>query len=190
VKIYVQDALRTARDYQLRDSSEWATYPFKPLEQRATPAGPQQLNNTRGWVISVGVQGIDFEADHVAVQDLNDGSGGIKVTIWDDSPIFRPLGSRTAQVWTLLPLAPDSRFGGAMNTRQSRVVYAEQPYAYPHWQGLMPVENTVLKEWPEFETTVLPTVAPLARHGIWITDDLWLQHLQARTQRGWRDWLS
>lgn len=189
MKVFVQWATRQARDYQLSDSSAWATLPSKAAQDRATPIPTNQLDNAPGWIADLGVQGVSFGGnDHYAVEDVTDGSGGILVTTWNDSAVFAPLGSRYAAVWTILPLAPDARFGGALNTRQSRVIYPERPAAWNRWVNLMPIESTELREWSEFETTVLPRVLPIARHGIWVTDTQWAAYEGARTTHGWREW--
>lgn len=179
MKLYLQWALRTARDWQLSDSSEWSNLPRKADPVRSSPIPDNQLDNNPGWLAALNVQGVEFGYDHTVVTNLTDGSGGIVVTIWNDNPTTSPPGKRVAQGWTVLPLAPDSKFGGALNTRQSRVVYAEDQTLYS------PNENTVVRPWSEF---VVPAAAPV--HGIWVTDAKWAQHLAARTERGFRDWIA
>lgn len=189
MKIFIQWATRQARDYQLFDSASWSTLPSKPYQDRSTPIAQNQLDNAPGWIADLGVQGISFGGeDHYAVQDINDGSGGINVTTWSDSTVWAPLGSRYAAVWTILPLAPDARFGGVLNTRQTRLIYPERPTAWDKWAGIMPIENTELREWSEFEATVLPIITPLVRHGIWVTDAQWSALTAARSSHGWREW--
>lgn len=180
MKIYVQWALRQARDWQLRDSSEWATLPRKADQQNTGPVANNVLDNNPGWLLALNVQGVEFVNDHTVVEDLNDGSGGIRVTVWSDNPTTSPPGFREAQVWTFLPLAPDSRFGGALNTRQSRVVYPEAG-KMADWAS--PPELTTVRTWAEFLVPSTPAV-----HGIWVSDATWNAHIAARTQHGWREW--
>jgi hypothetical protein len=181
LKIYVQWALRNVRDYQLRDSSEWSSLPFKADPQLSGPTGDSLLDNAPGWLAGVGIQGIDFSGyDHTVVEDLQDGSGGILVSVWQDNLTTNPPGSRFAQVWTILPLAPDDRFGGALNTRQTQVIYTEGAIPPMPWP-----QGTVYAAWSGFSAPLA-----LARHGIWLSDAKYTQLVAARSSRGWREWAA
>jgi hypothetical protein len=182
MNVWVQYARRNPGDYQAMGSSEWATSPAKLDAGRIAPAGLADLNQQPGWVISLGVQGVAFEEDHVAVEELASASGAICITAWSDNPAYVALGRRTAQVWTVRPLNPDARFGGALNTSQSRTIYAASA-AYAEWQAIMPIENTTLDTWESFT----PPAASLVRHGVWLSDAAWQAHIDARTDHGgWR----
>lgn len=173
MKVLVQWANAAPSDYIEIDSTEWATLPRKPV-----PVGGETVDNTPGWLFDVMVQGISFAgADHYHVKDV--AGGGVKVTAWWDDSEDQPPDQFKAEVWTLLPLAPDPRLGGAINTRQSRVIYAAP--------GMMArlnknVENTEFRPWSEF-------VPPdHACHGIWVPDRNVPRHEDAQTPHGWREW--
>lgn len=183
VLIYVQWARRTPQDYQPFGSESWATTPAKADPSRGSTYALNQLDNQPGWVAELSVQGVAWNEDHYHVRDLTDGSSGIVVTAWTDTePFVTQAGGRQAQVWTILPLAADGRFGGALNTRQSRVVYADGE-ALTRWQSA-PAENTVVQPYAAF---VAPPAAEV-RHGIWLADAAWTAHVNARTAHGWREW--
>lgn len=182
--VYVQWARRVPQDYSPLGSEGWATTPSKPDPSRGSAYALNELNPQPGWVAELNVQGISFKEDHYHVRDLTDGSGGIVVTVWTDTQPWIASDGRYAYVWTILPLAPDSRFGGALNTRQSQVIYCEEPLLSR--VSSVPIENTVIRPWAEF---VAP-VAAQVRHGIWLTDAAWQAHVNARTPHGWREWAT
>lgn len=181
MQIWVQWARRNPQDYQPLGSEGWAGTASKADPSRGTPYALNELNQQNGWVAELNVQGILFGSDHYHVVDLTDGSLGIVVTAWSDTLPLSPVGKRLARVWTILPLAPDARLGGQINTRQSQVVYAEGDV----YASLLasPPQNTVVRPWAEF----VPPPATATRHGIWLTDPAWDAHVAARTAKGWRD---
>jgi hypothetical protein len=182
MQIWLQWARRNPQDYQPLGSEGWAGTASKADPSRGTPYALNELNQQNGWVAELNVQGIMFSADHYHVADLTDGSLGIVVTSWNDQLPFAPVGQRSASVWTILPLAPDGRLGGAINTRQSQVIYAEGQRLVNLLANPLP-ENTTVRTWAEF---ALPPDAA-TRHGIWLTDAAWNAHVAARTSKGWRD---
>lgn len=179
---YIQWARRNPQDYAPIGSEGWATSPVKADPSRGTPYALNEITNSPGWVADLSVQGISFSTDHYHVRDLTDGSSGIVITAWNDKPPFSPPGNRFARVVTILPLAPDSKLGGALNTRQSQVVYAEGS----RYDAMLanPIENTVVSPWSDF---VAPTASEV-RHGIWLTDAAWDAHVAVRTTHGFREW--
>jgi hypothetical protein len=182
--IYVQWARRNPADYQPIGSEGWASTATKADPTRSTPYNLAELNQQPGWVAELSIQGIQFSGDHYHVRDLTDGSGGVVITEWTDSPTFGPVGQRYAREWAILPLAPDGRFGGALNTRQSVVMYAEGNRYQDYLTN--PRENTVLKAWTEFAA---PPAAQ-TRHGIWLSDAAWNAHVAVRTPHGWQEWAT
>lgn len=154
MKVLLQWTQADPADYVVVDSSAWAALSRKPL-----PVGGEILDNAPGWIFDVCVQGISFGgADHYCVEDLADGSGGVRVTRWWDDPDDGPPGLFWAEVWTLLPLAHDRRLGGAINTRQRCVIYAAADQMARFDQN---VEKTDFRPWEKF----VPPVDPI--HGIW-----------------------
>lgn len=181
MQIWVQWARRNPSDYQPIGSEGWAGTAVKPDPSRGTAYSLNELNQQPGWIAELNVQGITFSSDHVHVADLTDGSLGIVVTAWNDTLPFSPVGQRFARVWTVLPLAPDQRIGGQINTRQSQVLFAEGQRYIDALAN--PVENTTVRPWAEF---VVPPAAA-TRHGIWLTDAAWDAHVAVRSSKGWRD---
>lgn len=182
MQIYVQWARRNPQDYQPIGSESWSLTAQKADPTRGTPYELAELNQQPGWVAELSIQGIAFEGDHYHVKNLVDGSNGIVVTSWTDSPTFGPVGKRYAAVWTILPLTPDARFGGALNTRQLLTIYAEGARYQDY--STTPRENTTVKTWAEF----VPPPAAEVRHGIWLSDAAWNAHTAVRTTHGWREW--
>jgi hypothetical protein len=181
MKVLVQWALMTPSDYIEIDSSEWATLPKKGLP------GPSQLgggNDDLGWVNRLNVQGIEFMADHYAVEHLLD---GCRVTTWYDDPEDYSPGVFYARVWTFLDPAPDASLGGLMNTRQSQVVYAAPTLLQKFWDDSQGngYENTELRPWDEFE----PPDDSIIRHGVWLPEGLYAAHETSKVERGWREWV-
>jgi len=178
MKILLQWSLATPKGWVEIDSAEWSHIPKK-----SEPLGGQVVDNAPGWIHYLNVQGVVFTADHYAVEDLDDASGGIRVTMWNDDPEDYPEGEKYARVFTFLPLAPDPQFGGAWNTRQSKVIYAQTAVLA---RMTKPSKNTQFRPWEEF---VRPPERP-TRHGIWTDNALNVAHvaLSVGQPRGWREW--
>lgn len=161
------------------DSSQWQS-----LSKKGVPGRLNFISNKPGWVNALNVQGVGFDAyDHYAVEELKDGSGGIRVTVWNDDPKDWPEGDKHARVVTILPLAPDERFGGAWNTKQFTKIFT-QPQAMRFFGGGHPVENTEFLLWERFREPP----EHLVRHGIWLKDKLFDRHIESQTLHGWREW--
>lgn len=179
MRVLLQWTQRNPRDWVAIDSAAWAALPDLGVPAEGQVGGE---NDVPGWVHSLNCQGVSFVGDHYAVEHLPD---GCRVTVWWDDLDSYPDGQWYARRWTFLPLAPDPRFGGAINTRQSQVVYA-QPEAMALFDAAGPVENTEYRPWGEF---VLPPSLAV-RHGIWVTDGLNLAHERAQSPHGWREWAA
>lgn len=184
MQIYVQWTKKTPDDWVEIDSSAWLTSPARPVPNGGELGGEDEQE---GWVFALNVQGVVFLGyDHYAVENLPDGA--CRVTAWWDDPddlAGSALGEFHARAWTFLPLAPDSRFGGAWNTRQSQTVYAE-PKLTQHYLD-EPAENLVVLPWTDF--TSPPAAA--TRHGIWTTDAKMAEHDAARArQTGWHRYID
>ena len=180
MKCYVQWAKASPGDWSLSDAGLWASSqvkvdPVGDVSLAGLAIGDALLNNSPGWVFGVNVQGVHFEwYDHYHLEDLTDGSLGMRVTAWRDDPILFPVGSRQADVALFLPLAFDPRVGGT-NTRQTFTFYREgaeyDPARHQPYADFVPPAGNV-------------------KHGIYVSDAKWDEHLAARTLRGWRDWLG
>lgn len=167
MKILVQWTTRTPADWEEFDSLSWGTLPRK-----STPVGGEVIDDTKGWCHGLNVQGRVFQADHYHVSPITDGA---RVTAWnDDSP-----GERYARVVDFLTYISDSRLGGAINTRQKQIVFAE-PAARARMER---TEGTIFQLWSEF---IPPTREVM--HGIKVSDQLHLDHRSVRSPRGWREW--
>ncbi len=177
MKILVQQTLRIPQNYRQIDSSQWKDFPTKPL-----PVGGETIDEVEGWIFDLLIQGISFSGnDHYCVEDL--ANGGVRVTVWNDDPDDIPEEEFTARVWTLLPLAPDARLGGAINTQQSQIVFAS-PSKLERLREHGPVEHTTYRLWSEFHEPP----AALVRHGIWLPPEALVEHQKEETPHGWREW--
>ncbi|MCK5613886.1 hypothetical protein KAR91_69125 [Candidatus Pacearchaeota archaeon] len=178
MKVLIQWSTKNPKDWEEIDSEDWPNLPSKP-----EPKGGEVIDDDKGWINHINVQGITFSGDHYAVEDLNDGSDGILVYCWNDDDEDYSDENKYAMVWKILPLAPREDLGGAIDTHQSKIIYA-QTKMYKHFKSLMPVKNTVLKKWSEFESPK----KSLIRHGIWLSDLLYKGHKSAKKLRTWMEW--
>ena len=191
MKTLVQSSLKTAADYLEIDSSEWGTLPKKRV-----PRGGETIDDVPGWINLVNVMGMKWGGyDHYYVKDFPEselGEGAIKVTVWNDDPEDW-LGMEHAAVWTINRLMPDPKEGGAYNTRMSCVRYCTEAWyqkatrvQFPDktW-GNIRLMNTIFLPWEQF---VPPTANVL--HGIWLPNELLMDHENAMKRHGWREWTA
>lgn len=165
--------------WSLADPSDWFPIDIsrlnhiRNLPRKGDPTGQSvALDNAPGWLCGINCQGIDFSGyDHVALEVVTD---GIRITGIVDAD---PTGEKWATEWTLLEPAPDDRLGGAMNTRQSRRVWATAEAV-----GWFP--GVAVLPWAEF---VYPP-DNVTFHGVWMSDELFMRHKEVRTPHGWREW--
>ena len=182
MRLYVQWTKANAEDWVALDldTSSQRRRVWERLPKKAEPVGGEIIDNAAGWVFAVNVQGVHFEGyDHYAVVPL--ASGGLRVIIWNDDPADFTPDTFVAQVWTFETVAPDPKIGGALNTRQSRVVYAG-PVTRAAWLATGPIENTVILPWADFT----PPSTTITFHGIWTTNPD--QHYMVRAFHGWEEW--
>jgi len=176
MKLLVQWTLKSPDNWVLLDSSAWAS-----LAKLPEPAkGKTGDNNVKpGWVFDLNAQGVRFSGnDHYAVEDL--GGGSIRVTVWNDDPDDWPEGTKYARVWTLLPLAPDDELGGAINTKQTQIIYAQDTAKFPSalpWEDFLLIRDAIL-------------ASGLERHGIWVSDRKSEEHVAAQESWSWRHWVD
>lgn len=169
MKILLQSTLLAPRDWAEHDHTDWAALPKKPPP-------PGTLDNTLGWCHAVNVQGRCFQADHYHLATITD---GVRLKAWSDDPVDYPPGERYARVVDFLFCAPDSRLGGATNTRQTQIVFAESGARARMSEAI----GTTFRDWTAFAPPVTDVM-----HGIRVTDSLHLDHRAARTPHGWREW--
>ena len=183
MRVYVQWTHATPRDWVVLDVASgpnrraWERLPSKPQ-----PSGTELIDDAPGWVHSLNVQGVTFSGDdHYAVEPI---SGGLRVTTWNDDPVDYPVGTRSAKVYEFLSPAPDARFGGQLNTRQTLTVFDERSPS--PWEGVEASGGpVVVRPWSEF----VPPAASVTRHGIWLPDVLNEQHRAVQSPHGWPEWL-
>jgi len=175
MRVGVQWSLAAPTDWRwvevTHTRQRWASLPKKPLPHGAS------VNSEPGWVCGLLCQGIVMRGfDHYAVETVTDPEWGegLRFTLWQDGPDFEA-GQRWATGWELFEPAPDPAFGGAVNTRQRRTVYAEPDAGHPDPDAL------------PFDQFVPPTEA-VTRHGVWMSDDRFEAHHQAAPARPWMDW--
>lgn len=151
-------------------AADWMAYELDTAAAvRALPKRP---------LVGLNCQGIDFSGyDHLAIEPLAL-AGGLRITGWQDDPEDHG-ETRWATRWDLHPPAHDPRVGG-MNTVQQRTVWATTDAA--EWYGGYSAD---VRDWGQF---TLPPV-DLTRHGVWLADDVWAEHVTARSERGWREWI-
>ncbi len=185
MKVLYQWAQRDPEDWHQIDAVDWDALPNRRIPATDEMGGG---DNVLGWINDLCVQGVHFNgSDHVAVESVViDGETGVRVTNWWDDPDDYPPGERRARVWTFLPLAADPDMGGAINTRQSQIVYAEGARLIDYTDS--PPQNTTVLPWVDF---VAPA-AGLIRHQVLLTDAKYVEHVRARgsgdLEWGWRDW--
>jgi len=174
MKTFIQWTLGTPQDWEEIDSVDWSRLPKKP----DPTISRQTVDETKGWMHCVNIQGSYFSADHYHIQDI---SNGVRVTIWNDDPIDWPVGKRHARRWDILTLAPDESLGGAINTRQLQTIYAESTIAA---EMTNPAQNTVFLDWTDFVQPPLEEVL----HGFEVDQTLHEEHQSIRSVHGWREW--
>lgn len=173
MKILLQHTFHKPGDWIELDHTVWPGLPKKPA-----PVGGETIDNVPGWCHGLNVQGVIFQADHYHVDGISD---GVRITIWNDDPIDFPKGRRHARVWDIKHLAPDAAMGGAINTRQSQIVYGERDFL-ADLTVLGPFDSMILLPWADFSP---PTTKVM--HGIEVSSDLHAAHKSIRTKRGWRE---
>jgi hypothetical protein len=187
LKVLVQWTLGTPGGWETLDLSA-DPQAWRRVAKRPAP-GPGVMgaqDDTPGHVFDLNVQGVCFAgADHYAVEPI--AGNGVRVTVWYDDPDDYAPGERYARVWTFRPLAPDARLRGAINTRQSQVIYAE-PHAFDPIAWGTPIQGAEWRTWAEFS----PPSAAITRHGIWLGAASVMAHLEARSLKAWwsSEWTS
>jgi hypothetical protein len=177
LRALVQWAQSSPGDWAALTPDSWRASPSKPDPTGTAPL----IDSTPGWVSGINVQGVWIDwFDHYAIFSRG---RGLVIVGWRDDPSW--VDERHAYELTFNPLRRDPRHGGAWNTDQHRIVYAEPGGRVAvAWSN---VENTIVLPWENF----IPPAPALVRHGINLRDDHHEAHKAARSRgRGtnWRDW--
>lgn len=175
MKILYQWTRIKPKDWFEIDSSLWWD-----LDKSPEPTGGETIENDprASWIYRINVQGVEFTADHYAVEHIDETC--CRVTIWNDDPDDYPVGERFARVWTFRCLAPDENLGGAINTNQTQEVFADDDVG----ARIALAKGGTYRPYSEF---VLPPEEAI-RHGIWMDEGANAAHNAVRTRRGWREW--
>lgn len=181
MRVGVQWSLASPTDWQwvevTRRRPRWENLPH-----RSAPHGrakDEQLDDQPGFVCALLCQGIVMRGfDHYAIEPITDPEWGegLRFTLWQDGPDFDE-GQRWATIWELFDPAPDPVFGGQVNTRQRRTVYAEPGSGHPDPDALPFADFT-------------PPAAEHVRHGVWMSDNQFVAHHRAAPARRWEEWVT
>lgn len=158
MKLYVQWTTSPANPrWELLDSKDWKNTPKKP----EPPDG--KLDDAKGLVHQINVQGMRFSADHYAVIDEGE---SIRVIAWNDDPGDYSEEEFEADEVIFYPVA---RYDGIINTRIQHVRYLNQKrYKQLKNAGLRGTGGKdIIKRWNEFKK---PS-DELTRHGSWTTPE-------------------
>ena len=174
-KIYVQWAQSNISDWSLLSVSTWANQPTKADPTGDTTSltgiGDSLLDNQKGWIFGVNVQGVTFTYyDHYAVEGTVD---SVKITAWRDDSLLFPVGQRQADVATINALKFDAKVGQD-NTDQSFVFYREGVQYNP--------SDPRQRPYSEF----VPPDPSIVKPGVYVSDAKYQQFIDAETLKGWR----
>lgn len=221
MKICIQWTKQNPTDWEEIDSSEWSLQPNKgdPTSQTSATVNGQsivhqplrenqklandvvfnapKIDNEKGWIWKISVQGVEFTADHYAVEDITETINGkivngCRVYIISDSPLFYGDDMFYATVWTFLPLAPDPKINNQYNTRQKQVKYAQPKMMellekmYP--KGIITCSGAPVPfiPWDDF---IYPD-SNIIRHGITVSAEKNNEHENSRTPRFYYEWVE
>ncbi len=184
MKVYVQWATNPARDWQQTDCASWPSLLKKSVPAQGRGQRDDDLGDG-GWVMALMVVGTVVQGyDHYVLQPVP--NGGCRVSVWNDDPedFPQPYG----EVWTFLPPARDPALDGRYNTRNWGIVYSDSEERrrdsmefHPWREFLIPsTDVTVGQPASQYERIV--------RHGVWVSDRLFLEHLEVRNLHSWREW--
>ena len=184
MKILVQWARRNPKGWEELDSSKWVATTRQP-----PPEEDHKLRDVPGWVYRLNVQGIEFQAQYIAVEHLGtrslfqrltgrSGPSGCKVYAWFDGPTVRNRRLSWAEVWTFTEPAIQS---GPSYTREGFAYSRGKPYLRN--RGFQDVE---IKTWNEFH----PPAETLRRSGMELFAEVEDRHRDAALPVSWQDWLK
>lgn len=155
--------------------TDWKSLPKRP---KPGTADRSVVDGNAGYVNVVDLFGNHFHADRYAVEELNDGKDGVRVTVVNDgehpgSPVRM---ARQIEFW---PLAPDASLNGAINTRTRHTLFTDDPVL-----RRVHVKNMTIRPWSKY----VPPNEALFRYGADMPDDQFAAHGAQQIKRGWREW--
>lgn len=158
-------------DYDLNTRADIRTLPRKPV-----PVGDEVLDDQPGWLCALDVQGVLFSGyDFIAIDLLP--SGELRVAGWfDDLEEDWQRDGRWMTVWRF-PADPADNLRS--ENAQSRDVYAETAAKVQADGGKTRRQWANRPLWRDDQTL----------YGIWLSDELFQDHVQIRSYRGLTDWL-
>lgn len=175
MKILVQWSKANPSDWEAIDSASWR-HAAKKMDPTGTGLN-LPVDNNPGWVSALNIQGVIFSGeDHYAIEHIADDE--IRVTTWFDSPTDMGVDGPIGQVWKFKTLAPDPGLGGAINTRQSVVKYANGS-VFAKLQAI----GVDARPWADFQ----PPTDIHVRHGKLLSNDLHKHHKVTVSRVGWRE---
>jgi hypothetical protein len=130
------------------------------------------------------VQGLTVDGfDHYSVEPVE--AGIVKVIGWCDDPDDWPVGQRWAREICFRHLAPDPdpRFGGAINTCQTQVIYADTGIKAAFEAAYAGNSKVEIKDWTDFDPN---RSNPM--EGAWVSDEAHAAHQAEQSVESWRTW--
>lgn len=176
MKIFVQHATDPISRPEELESSEW-----KNLPKKREPNGTETIDNTKGWIQSLSVNGVTFKGDHYAIVENPSGfaAGSIKVVFWNDDPQERTPDEMFARDWIFQPFKLDK---GKWVPPQSQIIYISDVMKQD-WEGtkILPIINNGVRVPVKNYSEFVPPDDTLVRHGIWLGDTLHAEYEKEET---------
>ncbi len=201
MKVYVQWATDPPLGYQEIDSSQWSSLPKKdepPADRKPIRDINENvigftgtdviINFSKGWIYDVYVQGMGFNADHIAVID---GDGFTKIITWNDDLNDIPAKDVMANEWKFYP--PRRKPNGRLESMLYRTWYMkpekrielESNGVLPNYTGeFIGDKPTKVKNYSQFQK---PSNS-ITRHGIWLLSRLSDRLTGLETRVSWETW--
>lgn len=159
MNLYIQWTQQNIADSFQIDHTLWSTLPKRPIPASKQFGGDDDIE---GWIMSLVVMGIKFNADHYAVKSI---VGGCRVIAWNDDREDDTGLNRSAGITDIYTPTVQN---GVMNTRIVKTVYTESNY----------------------DSFDVPADDKYVRHGVWVTDNKFDEHEAARSHHGWKEWIE
>lgn len=157
------------------DASDWRHLPKSPKPKTGDRSA---VSGRLGLVNVVDLFGNHFHADRYAVEDMNDGKDGVRVTAINDG--FHPASPvRSARQVDFWPLSPDPDLNGAINTVYRHTFFTDDPALLR-----LRVRGMEIKRWSDF----VPPDESLVRYGADLSDSHFRDHQKMQSRSGWREW--
>ena len=193
MRVYIQWATDPPQGWELIDSKDWSKLPKKkestrdrePIyDENNNVIGfngiTETIDNKKGWIAQICIQGLTDSADHIAIIDKDD---YVELIAWNDDPIDYTPEEFTASKWKLYPVGE--------NTKQFLTRYVSDSKKFEMLdKKLLPITTTgglaIIKNFSEF---VKPQTK-YVRHGIWLLQsqiDSLTQLARPKSFEEWRE---